>query len=337
MVKFKKVIAAITAVQFLLLFSLSAVHTLAAVRTTPKPSLKMVSQPVTEYKPGDKITFTVNSPNYGGKVEYRVILWNGTTKKQSELWKTSKTGYYYKGWQPAGNYKFAIHWSAKDMEPGAYSLTVLVRRVGAKVSYDSYVKTKTFWVKPGLQLSNSYYVSENNLFKMKFPSEFVVDETIQSGMDLAVAARADEQLPAFLVLTTPTQQEGSTDTSTDTSSLTDADTSLPVDVDPSSLKDEILNQLNGHGVTLTEVSAKEVALENQGAYLVEYDLSGKIAGVQQKVKVLGLITANESNTNIVIFVTTDKDWAANSTVYKQSVMSFVPTITPAATSESSVN
>lgn len=33
------------------------------------------------------------------------------------------------------------------MEPGAYSLTVLVRRVGAKVAYDSFVKTNTFWIK----------------------------------------------------------------------------------------------------------------------------------------------------------------------------------------------
>lgn len=136
----------------LILFILTSIN----VKAASVPDLQMVTQPKTEYTDGDRISFTVNSPNYSGKVEYRVILWNGTTKTQSELWKTPVTGYYYKKWQPAGNYKFNINWPVKGMEPGAYSLTVLVRRVGAKVTYDSNVKTNTFWVKPKVNIDSNF-------------------------------------------------------------------------------------------------------------------------------------------------------------------------------------
>lgn len=111
------------------------------------PKLQMVNQPAAEYHPGDRVFFTVTSPNYGGKVEYRVILYNGTTKTTTELWKTPSSGYYYKNWQPSGNYNFTINWPVVGMEPGAYSLTVLVRRVGSKGAYDSFVKTNAFWIK----------------------------------------------------------------------------------------------------------------------------------------------------------------------------------------------
>lgn len=111
------------------------------------PKLYLITPPKSEYKPGETISLTVTSPNYGGKVEYRVILYNGTTKTTSELWKTPSTGYYYKNWQPSGNYKFNIHWPVTGMQPGPYSITVLVRRVGARVPYDSFVDTKTVWIR----------------------------------------------------------------------------------------------------------------------------------------------------------------------------------------------
>lgn len=111
------------------------------------PVLTLVTPPNSEYKPGETINLTVTSPNYGGKVEYRVILYNGTTKATSELWKTPSTGYYYKNWQPSGNYNFSIHWPVTGMQPGPYSITVLVRRVGANVPYDSFVKTNTVWIR----------------------------------------------------------------------------------------------------------------------------------------------------------------------------------------------
>ncbi|MDF2675229.1 MAG: SpoIID/LytB domain protein [Clostridiales bacterium] len=111
------------------------------------PKLTMITPPSKEYYPGDTISLTISSPNYGGKVEYRVILYNGTTKTTSELWMTPKTGYYYKNWQPSGNYNFNIHWPVTGMKPGPYSITVLVRRVGAKVPYDSFVKTEAIWIR----------------------------------------------------------------------------------------------------------------------------------------------------------------------------------------------
>ena len=116
------------------------------------PKLQMVITAAVEYHSSDRVSFTVASPNYSGKVEYRVILYNGTTKKTSELW-PSMPGYYYKNWQPAGNYNFTINWPAVGMEPGAYSLTVLVRRVGANAAYDSFVKTNTFWIKTEDEIS----------------------------------------------------------------------------------------------------------------------------------------------------------------------------------------
>lgn len=111
------------------------------------PSLRMITPPKTSYSSLDRISFVVSAPNYGNKVEYRVILYNGTTKKTSELWNTPATGYYYRNWQPAGTYNFQIHWPAKGMAPGAYSITVLVRKAGSKTPYDSYVKSQTFWIK----------------------------------------------------------------------------------------------------------------------------------------------------------------------------------------------
>jgi hypothetical protein len=55
---------------------------------TKVPNLQIVTQPNGEYKEGETVSFTVSSPNYGGQVQYRVILWNGTTKKSFDLWKS---------------------------------------------------------------------------------------------------------------------------------------------------------------------------------------------------------------------------------------------------------
>lgn len=145
MAKAKKMLSAVLAALMVVLSVASYVPAQAA-KAVNVPKLQMVTQPEKEYKNGDRVSLTVTSPNYGGQVEYRVILWNGTTKKQSELWPTHK-GYYYQNWKPAGSYKFTIHWPVEGMEPGAYSLTVLTRRANSKVAYDSFVKTEAFWVK----------------------------------------------------------------------------------------------------------------------------------------------------------------------------------------------
>jgi hypothetical protein len=144
----KKYVSFISLIVFIAAMFLNTPFTVKAEAAVIKPVLQMITQPSIEYKPGGRISFSVTSPNYRGNVEYRVILYNRTTKKTSELWKTPKTGYFYAGWRPAGNYKFVISWPATGMDPGAYSLTVLVRRVGIRTPYDSYVKSSAFWIKP---------------------------------------------------------------------------------------------------------------------------------------------------------------------------------------------
>lgn len=136
----------------------------STVATATSPKLTVVSQPNKEYRSGDTISLKVSNPNYGGKVEYRVILYNGTTKTTTNLWNTPVTGYYYRNWQPSGNYQFEIKWSASQLQPGAYSMTVLVRRANSKGSYDSYIDTNSFWVisdsanatQPGKQMKVHY-------------------------------------------------------------------------------------------------------------------------------------------------------------------------------------
>lgn len=167
---------------FIMVFTLLGIYPSDSPEAAVIPKLQMVSQPAKEYKPGDRISFVVTSPNYGGKVQYRVILYNGTTKKTSELWKTPKTGYYYTNWMPSGNYKFTISWPAIGMEPGAYSLTVLVKRAGTIVPYDSYVKTSAFWIKAVNESNPPDNSSTTN------PSENTPPDTQNTLTNLSVAA-----------------------------------------------------------------------------------------------------------------------------------------------------
>lgn len=117
-----------------------------AKAATAAPKLSVVTQPAAEYTPDQTISFTVNA-HYAGKVMYRVILYNGTTKLTSNLWNTPKTGYYYTKWTPSGTMDFNIHWAAKQLQPGYYSMTVLAKKVGSKAKYDTYVDTHSFLIK----------------------------------------------------------------------------------------------------------------------------------------------------------------------------------------------
>jgi hypothetical protein len=117
-----------------------------AKAATAAPKLSVVTQPAAEYTPDQTISFTVNA-HYAGKVMYRVILYNGTTKLTSNLWNTPKTGYYYTKWTPSGTMNFNIHWAAKQLQPGYYSMTVLAKKVGSKAKYDTYVDTHSFLIK----------------------------------------------------------------------------------------------------------------------------------------------------------------------------------------------
>jgi hypothetical protein len=141
--RFKTVLVLLLAV-LLILSGNKNVHAKPQNGLTPK--IQVVEYPKTTYKAGDRIIFKVNSPNYSGLVEYRVILWNNNLKATSELWKDSP-GYYYQLWRPSGNYQFPITWIVtNNMKPGSYRLTVLTRKVGSKASYDSYVELPAFWV-----------------------------------------------------------------------------------------------------------------------------------------------------------------------------------------------
>lgn len=136
----------LTALIYLLTAIFICIPASASKKAESIPKLQIVTQPEKEYEAGETISFSVTSPNYTGTVQYRVILYNGTTKKTTDLWKNPETGNYYTGWQPSGDYCFEIHWPVNQIESGAYSMTVLVRRAGTKASYDSYVDTDTFWV-----------------------------------------------------------------------------------------------------------------------------------------------------------------------------------------------
>lgn len=144
--KLKKVFVVFLAALVVFLIGINNCTVYAKEKAVRKPDLKMVTQPATEYKTGSTISFVVTSSNYSGKVEYRVNLYNVTTKKTVELW-AKIPGYYNKGIRPAGNSKFTVNWPATGMEPGTYSMKVFVRRAGTSVSYDDYVQTNTFVVK----------------------------------------------------------------------------------------------------------------------------------------------------------------------------------------------
>lgn len=144
MTKARKLLGMFLIALFTISTCLSAAPVQAAVKKPAAPKLVLVAQPKAEYNVGERVTVQVKAPNYSGKVQYRAILWDGNKKVQRELWPTMP-GYYYKNWIPTGPTTFTIGWPV--MEPGPYSLTVLVKRSGVKVPYDSYVKTISFVVK----------------------------------------------------------------------------------------------------------------------------------------------------------------------------------------------
>jgi carboxyl-terminal processing protease len=93
------------------------------------PEIKLTS-PVIQYKAGDRVAFKLNTPNYGGRVQYRVMLWNDTTKSYRDLWSTGDR--YYTGWKPYGNETFTI--GLPISKTGNYRLKVFVKRAGIQNS-----------------------------------------------------------------------------------------------------------------------------------------------------------------------------------------------------------
>jgi hypothetical protein len=141
MAKTKKVLSLFLVALMTVFTVLSYVPAKAA--TTPK--LAFVSKTAATYTQDQMISFSVKAANYTGKVMYRVMLSSG--KNYINIWNTPKTGYYYTKWTPSGTTTFPIHWLASQLKPGFYSMTVLVKRVGSKLPYDSYVNTASFEVK----------------------------------------------------------------------------------------------------------------------------------------------------------------------------------------------
>lgn len=120
------------------------------------PQIKFVHAPTTEYTAGDRVKFDIYAPNYSGKVEYRVVLWEDAKKSYRDLW-TPANGFstrYYTKWRPSGKSTFTLGWNIT--EPGSYRITVYVKRVGiapskaylGKFNCDSYMQSVAFKVKP---------------------------------------------------------------------------------------------------------------------------------------------------------------------------------------------
>ncbi len=141
---------------FLTIFSATGIFLPKAAQAQPAiPQVEFVSAPVTEYTVGDRVQFKIFAPNYTGRVEYRVVLWNDSTKSYGDLWHAGN-GYptrYYTKWQPKGNDVFTLGWPI--YEPGSYRITVYVKRVGVSpakaylkgYNCDSYMESVAFTVK----------------------------------------------------------------------------------------------------------------------------------------------------------------------------------------------
>lgn len=93
------------------------------------PEIKLTS-PVIQYKAGERVAFKLNTPNYGGRVQYRVMLWDDATKAYRDLWSTGDR--YYTGWKPYGNETFTI--GLPISKTGNYRLKVFVKRAGIENS-----------------------------------------------------------------------------------------------------------------------------------------------------------------------------------------------------------
>lgn len=159
MVKLKKIFGVAFAFLFTA-FTFLGYGTAKAAAAPIIPQVKFVNTPGTEYTVGDRVTFDISAPNYGKKVEYRVILWDDSTKTAVDLWNETN-GYpnrYYTKWQPWGNNVFTLGWPIS--KPGSYRITVYVKRVGIAndkaflkgQNCDDYEESVAFVVKPKLTI-----------------------------------------------------------------------------------------------------------------------------------------------------------------------------------------
>ena len=154
MKKFRSKLNLVIAVFLLLSLFTSSV---TANARTIIPQIKYVKAPGSSYTAGDRVSFVVQAPNYSGKVEYRVVLYNCTKKTYINIWNKSNghpNCYYLKS---SGKTAFTIGFTIKD--PGTYKIIVYVRRAGIspmkaaikKAGCDSYKESAPFIMKPKVQ------------------------------------------------------------------------------------------------------------------------------------------------------------------------------------------
>lgn len=113
--------------------------------------LIQITSPDIEYSSGERVAFNLSTPNYGGRVQYRVMLWDETTKTYSDLWDTGDR--YYAGWKPYGNETFTLGFQVT--RPGNYRLKVFTKRADMEnsktalkgMNCDSYLGEIPFSVK----------------------------------------------------------------------------------------------------------------------------------------------------------------------------------------------
>jgi hypothetical protein len=141
MQKFKKALSTMLAVVFVLMVCTSYVPVSAAPKAV-KPQVKLNTAPLKQYMVGDNVNIKVSAPNYSGKVQYRVMLINAKGGYK-EIFTTSD--HYTKS---IGSGKTILPIRVPVTEAGTYSVQVLVKSSGAKVSYDTLVKTANFTVVP---------------------------------------------------------------------------------------------------------------------------------------------------------------------------------------------
>lgn len=123
-----------------------------AKAATIYPQVQYATEPQLEYEVGDIVNFDLHTPNYGGRVQYRVVLWNDETKSYKDLW-TDTPDRYYDKWMPYGNNIFNLHW--KIDVAGHYRITIYAKRAGIPnnecylkgFNCDSYMESDSFVVK----------------------------------------------------------------------------------------------------------------------------------------------------------------------------------------------
>lgn len=147
----QKIAKRLSLVMVALLTVFTALSYMPAKAAVVVPKVGYVSSPKLEYTAGDRVQFNLNAPNYGGRVQYRVVLWDNNNKQMKDLWTTGDR--YYTNWMPYGNETFTLGWPIS--EPGTYRITIYAKRAGVANSKtaltgqncDSYMESAAFVVK----------------------------------------------------------------------------------------------------------------------------------------------------------------------------------------------